>query len=192
MRKNQYIFAFFSLSRCSRDKYKWRTSRWGACSATCDGGISVRSVRCFDYTNSKWADDRYCIQDDKPINITNCAQQRCPIWRMGSWGQVLSIHPHFTIRARARLIHLTIFCVLCTFPRVCRVQCNADCKRHRLVVCQDDNHNSSISNCPLNIRPGSTATCCNFRWRNLWSPVSLAILVVRSKHSIIIDFCSVR
>lgn len=44
------------------------------------------------------------------------------------------------------------------------------------MVCQDDNRNSSISNCPLNIRPNSTAACCHFKWRNLWTPVRLAFI----------------
>lgn len=115
--------------------------------------------------------------------------------QLGS-GIVYSLLIH-TYLQWARLIHFYFsFCILSYVSLPLCVQCNADCKRHRLVVCQDDNHNSSISNCPLNIRPGSTATCCNFRWRNLWSPVSLATLGVRSKWNFCgtyhFLFCSVR
>lgn len=65
----------------------WRTSRWSPCSATCDGGYRVRSVRCVSEASQQVIDDRYCV-DDKPVNVTNCAQQRCPKWRTGDWGEV--------------------------------------------------------------------------------------------------------
>lgn len=58
------------------------------------------------------------------------------------------------------------------------LQCNSDCKRHRQVVCQDDNRNSSISNCPLNIRPSSTAACCHFKWGNHWTPVRSILWII--------------
>lgn len=47
----------------------------------------MRSVRCVNDANNQIVDDRYCV-DEKPVNITNCAQHKCPKWRTGDWGQV--------------------------------------------------------------------------------------------------------
>lgn len=47
----------------------------------------MRGVRCVSESNNQVVDDRYCV-DEKPTNITNCGQQRCPKWRFGDWGQV--------------------------------------------------------------------------------------------------------
>ncbi|XP_055309435.1 A disintegrin and metalloproteinase with thrombospondin motifs 9-like isoform X3 [Sitodiplosis mosellana] len=117
-------------------RFLWRTSRWSPCSATCDGGYRIRAVRCVSESSNQVVDDRYCVEE-KPVNITNCAQQRCPKWRTGDWGQ-----------------------------------CNDNCKQYRQVICQDDRHHANITNCPLNTRPLSTQECCQFKWRNLWTPCS--------------------
>lgn len=69
------------------NRFIWRTTRWTACSARCDGGFRTRDVRCVSETSNQVVDDRNCLEE-KPINITNCAQQRCPKWRTGDWGQV--------------------------------------------------------------------------------------------------------
>lgn len=39
------------------------------------------------------------------------------------------------------------------------------------MVCQDDRYQNNITNCPLNTRPTSVDECCQFKWRNLWTPV---------------------
>lgn len=59
-------------------------------------------------------------------------------------------------------------------------QCNDNCKQFRQVVCQDDRHHANITNCPLNTRPHSVQECCNFKWRNLWTPVKW-IYIISSK-----------
>lgn len=73
-------------NQCS---YDWRTSRWSECSAKCGGGTMVRSVRCVNVSGGKMdnVDDRYC-SEEKPTNVTNCAQLRCPDWNYGAWGEV--------------------------------------------------------------------------------------------------------
>lgn len=82
-----FYFHSIPLSVFRNNRYIWRTSRWSPCSATCDGGYRVRNVRCVSESTNQLVDDRYCF-DEKPVNITNCAQQRCPKWRTGGWGQV--------------------------------------------------------------------------------------------------------
>lgn len=71
-------------------RFIWRTSRWSPCSATCDGGVRTRAVRCISETSDQAVDDRYCT-DERPDNITNCGQQKCPKWRSGDWGEVSRI-----------------------------------------------------------------------------------------------------
>lgn len=133
----EFIHLFFPTG-ISAHRFIWRTNTWSQCSASCDGGYRVRSVRCVSESTNQVVDDRYC-DDEKPIGLTHCAQQRCPKWRTGAWGQ-----------------------------------CNDSCKKHRQVVCQDDRHHRNITNCPLNTRPHSVEECCQFRWRNLWTPVKNA------------------
>lgn len=82
-----FYFHSIPLFVFRNNRYIWRTSRWSPCSATCDGGYRVRNVRCVSESTNQLVDDRYCFED-KPGNITNCAQQRCPKWRKGGWGQV--------------------------------------------------------------------------------------------------------
>lgn len=38
-----------------------------------------------------------------------------------------------------------------------------------------------MTNCPLNIRPNSTAACCIFKWRNHWTPVCYTLLIILYK-----------
>lgn len=81
------LIYFLPLCKSSPHRYIWRTSRWSACSASCDGGYRMRSVRCVSESSNQVVDDRYCV-DEKPVELANCAQQRCPKWRTGGWGQV--------------------------------------------------------------------------------------------------------
>lgn len=39
------------------------------------------------------------------------------------------------------------------------------------MACQVDRHHANNSKCPLNTRPHDVQECCQFKWRNLWSPV---------------------
>lgn len=81
------ILIFINTSFSCSFRFLWRTSRWQPCSATCGGGIRKRRVYCVSETTYQLVDDRYCT-DEKPAEISPCAQQKCPKWRIGDWGQV--------------------------------------------------------------------------------------------------------
>lgn len=98
----------------------------------------MRTVRCANDTVGKLdvVDDFYCAPDERPTNITNCSQQRCPEWNYGAWGE-----------------------------------CTTECRRNRLVICQDDKRKVDSTKCLLETEPRNTETCCHFKWRNMWTPV---------------------
>lgn len=72
-------------------KNEWRTSRWGECSVLCgENGKKIRNVKCIDVQSSSYdsVDERYCDQSQKPVNVTNCNEFRCPQWNWGKWSKV--------------------------------------------------------------------------------------------------------
>ncbi|KAL7038269.1 hypothetical protein ACKWTF_009531 [Chironomus riparius] len=71
-------------------KYEWRTGRWGECSVSCGekGGRKIRTVKCTDpQSNFDIIEDHLCDQMQKPVNVTNCNEFRCPQWNWGKWGK---------------------------------------------------------------------------------------------------------
>lgn len=80
-----FSFALFLSSQKSPHRFIWWTNRWSSCSASCDGGYRVWTVRCVSESTNQVVDDRYCV-DEKPVGLANCAQQRCTKWRTGAWG----------------------------------------------------------------------------------------------------------
>jgi hypothetical protein len=72
-------------------KYEWRTGRWGECSVSCGekGGKKIRTVKCTDpQVNYDIVDEVLCDHSQKPVNVTNCNEFRCPQWNWGKWGKV--------------------------------------------------------------------------------------------------------
>nr|XP_006818840.1 PREDICTED: A disintegrin and metalloproteinase with thrombospondin motifs 9 [Saccoglossus kowalevskii] len=72
------------LIRKSPRVTQWRTGSWTQCSKTCGVGSKERYVSCRD-SEGKGADDRECIDSEKPPSKESCQVQPCPYWRTGEW-----------------------------------------------------------------------------------------------------------
>ena len=61
---------------------EWRTTAWGACTATCGRGIRVRVVYCSN-------GDAGCVAATKPPNTDECYVTPClNMWQVGEWSEV--------------------------------------------------------------------------------------------------------
>lgn len=49
------------------------------------------------------------------------------------------------------------------------------CKMHRAVVCQQNDTGDIVENnhCQTETQPSNAETCCQFKWRAKWTPVSI-------------------
>ena len=66
----------------------WRASEWSACSSTCGGGTSTRTVACVDQSNAVVADSE-CVAADKPEASRECNTHTCETysWSYTNWGE---------------------------------------------------------------------------------------------------------
>ncbi|KAK3239213.1 hypothetical protein CYMTET_50844, partial [Cymbomonas tetramitiformis] len=67
----------------------WETSEWGACNATCDGGMQTRTVWC-----SNGADEAACTAE-RPPEERACGEQRCESYRLvlAEWDGTCDVAP---------------------------------------------------------------------------------------------------
>ncbi|KAG8449469.1 hypothetical protein GDO86_016209 [Hymenochirus boettgeri] len=68
---------------------RWKVNEWGPCSATCGGGLQIRSVYCVTYegraSQQAVADAECGAFVEKPVTQQVCNLQACAKWTIGAW-----------------------------------------------------------------------------------------------------------
>ena len=69
--------------------YSWHYTDWSKCSATCGGGVKMRTVQCMK-VGGGMADEVLCRQhSNPPSSVKPCAKQPCRhSWTYSDWSEV--------------------------------------------------------------------------------------------------------
>ncbi|XP_057333026.1 A disintegrin and metalloproteinase with thrombospondin motifs 9-like isoform X2 [Microplitis mediator] len=65
------------------DDVRWSYTDWGACSATCGGGVQIRTANCID-SNGNQVPENKCNTSEKILKRF-CNSEPCPQWTFGEW-----------------------------------------------------------------------------------------------------------
>ncbi|XP_008302852.1 A disintegrin and metalloproteinase with thrombospondin motifs 7 [Stegastes partitus] len=66
----------------------WKVGEWSKCSKSCEGGITLRDVQCFDLRDQRPLRPFHCrAMSSRPQTQMPCNLQPCLEWYSSSWGQ---------------------------------------------------------------------------------------------------------
>uniref|UniRef100_A0A3Q1FVA1 ADAM metallopeptidase with thrombospondin type 1 motif 7 n=1 Tax=Acanthochromis polyacanthus TaxID=80966 RepID=A0A3Q1FVA1_9TELE len=66
----------------------WKVGEWSKCSKSCEGGITLRDVHCFDLRDQRPLRPFHCrAMSSRPQTQMPCNLQPCLQWYASSWGQ---------------------------------------------------------------------------------------------------------
>ncbi|BES98774.1 a disintegrin and metalloproteinase with thrombospondin motifs [Nesidiocoris tenuis] len=65
-------------------KYSWR-QKWSACSASCGHGRRTKTTQCYDNSNDRPVEARFCPELRGVSYEVNTCYKKCPQWRTEEW-----------------------------------------------------------------------------------------------------------